>query len=220
MKGVAVVMAHANTSIRPRFSWIFLVGVLVVLAGCGAEAQIGGNRLEPQPAPDFTLVDQRGNVVQLSNLRGTVVVLTFIYTNCPDICPLIAQRLRATVARLPDSIGARVTMLAVTVDPARDTPAALQAFSETHGLANDPRWHALTGDPAALEAVWDAWSVNPAALLADDDHSHSDGTPTVEALLGHSTPVFVIDRQGRERTVFGGTFDPKVLAETLEALAR
>lgn len=215
-----MVMAHANASIRPRCGLALLVCALLALTGCGAEAQLGGNRLEPQPAPDFTLIDQRGEVVRLSDLRGDVVVLTFIYTHCPDICPLIAQRLRTTVARLPDSIGARVTMLAVTVDPARDTPAALQAFSETHGLANDPRWHALTGDPTALEAVWDAWSINPAALLADDDHGHGHGTPTVDTLLGHSTPVFVIDRQGRERTVFGGTFDPKDLAETLEALAR
>jgi protein SCO1/2 len=192
----------------------------VVLAACGSsEPPLAGNRLEPVPAPDFTLIDQRGQVVRLSDLKGNVVVLTFIYTNCPDICPLIAQRLRMTVERLPDATRQRVSLLAVTVDPARDTPQALAAFSATHGLADDPRWHALTGDVATLEAVWDAWSVNPAALLGDDGHEHSHGTPTVDLLRGHSTPVFVIDRQGRERAVLGGTFDPEDLAKTLEALA-
>src|SRR5579863_3326998 len=74
----------------------------------------------PAPAPDFKLEDQLGQNVTLSEFRGKVVVLTFLYTTCPDTCPIVTEKLHQARADL-GSDAARTAILAVSVDPTNDT---------------------------------------------------------------------------------------------------
>src|SRR3569833_2826638 len=104
----------------------------------------------PQPAPDFQLTDQLGNQLKLSQFAGKPVALTFLYTNCPDVCPIIASNLHAAYRQLGDQ-AKDVALGAVTVDPARDTQDQLKAFSDQRGLTNE--WHFMTGSPADLSNI-------------------------------------------------------------------
>ena len=100
---------------------LLLVSLAVALVACSESPKLAGTAFDPpQPAPDFTLTDQRGQSVQLSSYRGDAVALTFIYTNCTDVCPLIAEKLRRAYDALPPATQQKVQLLAVTVDPARD----------------------------------------------------------------------------------------------------
>src|SRR4029077_10929143 len=85
-----------------------------------------GTDLGSTAAPDFHLTDQLGKPIALSQFRGEPVVLTFLYTHCPDVCPITAETLHTTQAQLGKD-AARVTMLAVSVDPKGDTQTAVQA---------------------------------------------------------------------------------------------
>ena len=76
---------------------------------------------DPIEAPDFTLVDQYGNNVTLSNYEGKVVVLAFIYTSCPDVCLIISSNLQWAKMNLQEDLVDEVVFLSVTIDPARDT---------------------------------------------------------------------------------------------------
>ena len=97
-----------------------------------------------KPAPDFALRTADGRAVRLADLRGNAVVLNFVYTSCPDICPLHAERIAETQHLVNDTpVRDRVAFLTVTTDPSNDTPDVMRYYGPAHGL--DPaNWTFLT----------------------------------------------------------------------------
>lgn len=196
--------------------------VLLILSGCGnTTTKLTGTSLDKTPAPDFTLTDQNGKTVTLSSLRGNAIALTFIYTNCTDICPLIAQKFHTAYQDLPSSTQQHVKLLAVTVDPARDNQAALEKFSQVHELADNPNWHAMTGDRTTLESVWKAYYIDASGMTAEDAvPTNASPTPTVVgAPPAHTDAIFIIDKDGNERVLMRSSVDPKDIAANLKTLA-
>ncbi|MBI4013303.1 MAG: SCO family protein [Candidatus Rokubacteria bacterium] len=103
------------------------------------------------PAPSFALTTQQGDRIWLAHLRGRAVVLAFGCTGC-GVCPALVATLRDVARGLGGAAGRRVFFALVTVDPARDTPAALRRFARQQAL--DPAaWVLLTGSPAEIEVV-------------------------------------------------------------------
>src|SRR5690242_10734260 len=103
------------------------------------------------PAPPFTLTSQDGKPVALDDFRGKVVALTFIYTGCPDICPLLTQKMVDVQDALRDKFGAKIAFISISFDPERDTPEVLKDYAQFWGAAPEG-WSFLTG---SLEAVRD-----------------------------------------------------------------
>jgi len=165
-------------------------------------APLAGTTLAASPAPDFTLQDGvTGRSLSLGSLRGKVVVLTFLYTQCPDSCPLTAQLLRTARERV-GADGSRVTIVAVSTDPARDTPEAIRAFSAVHRLQAD--WHYLIGRREQLQPVWTAFGVR----------AESEPGRPVE----HSDAIYLIDARGRERALFHTDEKLETVVESLRTL--
>ncbi len=197
--------------------------LLLILSACGGSAKLSGTSLDKTPAPDFTLVDQRGQTVTLSSLRGNAIALTFIYTNCTDICPLIAQKLHTAYESLSPSVQQHVQLLAVTVDPARDNEAALQKFSEAHSLANTANWHAMTGDPNTLAKVWKEYYIDASGMILEDatpiPGAPASPTPDLaNAPPAHTDAIYIIDKDGNERVLMRSSVDPKDIANNLKTL--
>src|SRR5207245_9916824 len=90
-----------------------------------------GSHTGSVPAPNFSLIDQSGKQVSLSHFKGKPVVLTFLYTHCPDVCPLTAEKLHTVMQNL-GSNAQNVAVLAVSLDPKGDTPASVLNFSQVH----------------------------------------------------------------------------------------
>lgn len=188
-------------------------GGVLLLASCGGgNVKLTGSDLGEKPAPDFTLTDQRGEKVTLSAYHGKAVVLTFLYTNCPSTCPITAQALHTTNGLLSSKVREKVELLAVTVDPTHDTDAAMQQFSEVHGLASSPNWHFMNGTEAQLKPIWSAYYIDPGNLVMSPQ---SHGAPPA---LAHTDAVYVIDTKGRERVLLHSDLDPKKLASDLKTL--
>ena len=103
-------------------------------------------------APDFALTSQDGAEVTLESLRGKVVAVTFIYTWCPDICPMLTDKMARVQDELGPDFGTKVAFVSITVDPERDTPAVLKEYAEAFD-ANLAGWSFLTGAPAAVLEV-------------------------------------------------------------------
>lgn len=135
--------------------------------------------------PDFTLTDQYGLPVSLLDLRGRVVVLTFIYSRCPlpDYCPRMVTNLVQVHRRYQDRMDRDLTLLTVTFDPKYDSPEVLKTFAARYG-ANVPGWHFLTGSPEATAAVCASFGIE---YWLD------------EGLITHSLQTAIIDREGRLR---------------------
>ena len=137
------------------------------------------------PAPDFTLIDHRGRPASLETFKGRPVVMTFVYVNCHASCPILIERLKALEARNAD---APVAFVAVSLDPERDTPAALAAAAGQWGLGE--RWHLLTGEPRAVRALVRAHRVQWAPLPGGE--------------IAHENVVTFIDRRGRLAFTYRG----------------
>jgi len=134
---------------------------------------------------DFRLLDQDSHEVRLSEFRGKIVAIDFLYTRCPlpDVCP----RLAATFATLQRRFaGSDVVLLSITVDPDYDSPAVLAAYAKRWG-ADPTRWRFLTGDVARVaaqlgEVYW-----------------------TDEGSIGHNSTTSIIGRDGRLKAVVEGS---------------
>ncbi|HEU0167769.1 MAG TPA: SCO family protein, partial [Chloroflexota bacterium] len=149
----------ATVSAIATAALLVIAGAAFVLTRMNANSSglIGGMIVTGAPAaPDFTLTDQNGKQVTLSSYHGKTVALTFLYTHCPDVCPLIATTMATADKRLGADQG-QLEMLAVSVDPLGDTPPAVLKFDDDRGLTGVANWHYLGGSPAQLEKVWQAY---------------------------------------------------------------
>jgi protein SCO1 len=162
-----------------------------------------GTNLGGVPAPGFRLTDQFGKPVSLSQFAGKPVVLTFMYTHCPDVCPLMAEKLHTAMLDL-GSDAQRVAVVAISVDPKGDTVAAALNFSRVHHMVTF--WHFLTGTQAELAPVWSAYAI--------------DAQPQVATNSMHTAVLFVIDKQGRERMLLDQNFTPAQLTGEIKTLLK
>jgi protein SCO1/2 len=190
----------------------------LLLASCSRTPALGGTSLGMTPAPDFTLTDAANQQFSLHDYRGRVVVLTFLYTNCPDICPAIAGNL-ASVAHQLGSNASKFAFIAVSVDPVNDTPESVRTFTQDHDLGwLGDGWRYGLGRAAELAAVWSSYGIGAEPLPA------AASSPRLAALgfseIDHNAVLYLIDRQGRERTVLHYDVSVAQLTADLKALAR
>lgn len=189
---------------------IVVVGVVMVVHSRFSQSQaapaLRGTSLGQVPAPAFSLVDQTGATVSPRTLKGHPVVLVFSYTSCPDECPFTAELLRTTIQQL-GAQAPQVEWVAISVDPAGDTPQAATAFVAKHHLTG--YMHYLLGTRAQLAPLWHAYGIVP----ENDPYAASNG-----AEVQHGLGVFLLDGQGREQIYLGYPFDPSVLSADLRAL--
>ena len=182
-----------------------LLPVVLVLAGCGGASksqQFAGTPIEPPvAAPNFTLVDQSAKPVSPAAQRGRWLVVTFLYTHCPDVCPLIAAQLDKAIAT-PTGRRAQLRVIAVSVDPARDTLAAVRRYAVTHRL--EPTFHWGIGSRARLKRVWRAY--------------HVAAQPGPRGTVTHSTFELLVDPEGKERLLYDQTIKASELTGDLQKL--
>lgn len=155
-------------------------------------------------APGFALTSQDGKQVTLEDLRGQVVAVTFIYTWCPEICPMLTDKMARVQDALGADFGTKVAFVSITVDPERDTPEALRDYAAAFG-ANLAGWSFLTGDPAAVLEVAHRYGV--AVVMGADGQ------------VDHTLLTTLVDRRGSMRVQYlGYRFDPDEFRHDLQSL--
>ena len=183
---------------------VALTAAALLAAGASAAAPpaFDGGRIEnPSQLPGFTLHDQSGRKVSLEGQHGKLVLLTFLYTHCKDVCPLTAQNLSAAV-RLLGRKANDVRVLAVSVDPRGDTPKNVRHFIRSHRLA--PEFHYLIGSKAQLEPIWRVYGVTPVKRGKGD--------------LDHTLYTVLADGSGKARVLYDATATPTNVAHDLRLL--
>lgn len=121
----------------------------MLLSGCGDESFHGKDVSHLMPPLEFELVDERGEAVTEQVFAGRPVAMYFGFTHCPDVCPTTLARLAAAARRLPEEARGRLQLAFVSVDPARDGPAQLAAY--TAAFSDD--MVGLTGSQRQLQAL-------------------------------------------------------------------
>lgn len=188
--------------------WALVGSLAVALQASGgvvsaAPPRLHGDMVWPagaKRAPGFRLRDERGRLISLAGERGQVVLLTFMYSRCRQLCPIEGRMLAAAERRLGRST--RSLLLVVSVDPGGDTPATIRRFIGRAGLAG-ARWHWLIGSRSQLAPVWHAYRI--------------DVQPGGD--IGHSGALFLLDRRGYERAGYAIPFLPNLVAADVRTLA-
>jgi cytochrome oxidase Cu insertion factor (SCO1/SenC/PrrC family) len=104
---------------------------------------------------DLELVTQNGEDVRFFSdvLKDKIVLINFIFTHCQDACPMMTQKLKSSRALLDEQIRNRVHFISISIDPERDTPAAMKEFASRYDLADDSNWVFLTGAPENVNTI-------------------------------------------------------------------
>lgn len=190
-------MTPAAPTVAARRGGRALAATLALLAALVCACRRG----EPLPVlgtlPPFSLTERSGKTVGADDLRGRVWIAGFIFTRCPDICPVLTQRMATLQAPLAEGADP-VQLVAFSVDPGHDTSDVLRAYAERYGAG--PHWWFLTGSRDAIFTVLrDGFRV----AVADD------GPPN--APITHSDRFVLVDRTLRIRGYYHG-LDPDDLA--------
>ena len=150
-------------------AWI-LAFTLLITPGCLSNGEIDefyGEDINPPIAVnEFVLIDDKGEYVTMSQFEGQVVVVAFLFTRCPDICPVVSANLAFIAQELGELHGTSVQIITVTVDPWTDNSSVLGNYADVRGLS----WPHLTGSVEDLEPVWMNFDVGLATYDTDIDN--------------------------------------------------
>ena len=219
------------------------IGVLVSSCAKPSPVLLGTKMTKVIPAVDFSLTDQKGAAYRLSAAKGKVVVLSFIYTHCDDICPFVALKIK-DARDLLGPLAEKVEFVAVTTDPERDTPEVNAAYSRDAGLYDS--WHFVTGSVVDVKKVWTDFGIGVHKVadsvpakgegsdkgMADMNDDASKGLSQPDITHGksigdkfgggyevtHTAPFWFIDPRGNLRAVMNADAAPGDLVANVKAL--
>ena len=157
-----------------------------------------------KPAPPLQLHNYLGQPVNIDSYRGKAVLVTFLYTSCPDICPLITSNLRVALNLMGKAKAAKVQIIAVSVDPRGDTPKAVAAFLARHGMTG--RMQYLIGSAKELARVWKAWGVG------------SERDAQQPQFINHTGLVYGVTASGKRLTLYASSFQPSEIVHDVPLL--
>lgn len=192
----------------PRlFALLAAVVLAAGLIGCQPD-----NVIDDLSDTSYELLNRDSAAVSFpQQVEGDIVVLGYIYTHCPDVCPMTT----ANMKQARDQLGAPddVQFVTVTFDPLRDTPSVMQRYSETWGVA-DTDWMFLTGDTTTVNRMMRRIGIR---------HQVTDTTTTESGeeiyFISHTDLVTLIDEDGRIRQHYSGSrTPPEILVEDINKL--
>jgi protein SCO1/2 len=186
------------------------------LAGCGSSSQSqataasgeshfsGAEASPPQPEAPLRLDNYLGEPVNIASYKGKAVLVTFIYTHCPDVCPLIVSHIKTALALLGPK-AKDVQVVAVSTDPRGDNRKTVTTFLKERGMTG--RMQYLIGTRAELGRVWKDWNVVSKPAKAGRD------------LVEHSALIYGISADGKVTTLYPANFRPSQLVHDVPLLA-
>ena len=164
----------------------------------------GSEAIPAENAPPLSLRNYNGERVNIDQYRGKAVLLTFLYTKCPDVCPIIASNLGVALNAMGPAKASKVQVIAVSVDPRGDTPKAVSVFLARHGMAGRMKY--LIGDAHELAPVWEAWNVG------------SEPDSVNPEFVAHSALIYGISAKGLLTTIYPSNFNPSQIVHDLPKL--
>jgi protein SCO1 len=155
--------------------------------------------------PPLALHNYIGTPVNITSYRGKAVLVTFLYVHCPNVCPIITSKLHTALQDMSPTERSEVQIIAVSVDPRGDTPAAVAKFLADHEMTG--RMQYLIGTLGQLGPVWKNWYVG----------SERESDPE---LVAHTALVYGVTASGKIATLYQSSFNPSQIVHDVPLLAR
>ena len=171
---------------------------------------------------EFSLMNFDGNMTNLSDFNGQVLIVSFVYSRCPDVCPIVSANLRWVAEQLPNDYGTNFSIIAITVDPWWDTSGVLAEYAMRQAID----WPHLTGDVETMQPIWESFHVGLQTYLntsATEDNSTEDNQTTgrhhPDYLVDHSTATIIIDKSHQQRVRWNDMdWEPTLFIKDLQYL--
>ena len=192
-------------------------------AAAADDSNPGGGALvdPPHRVQDFTLTSHTGDSISLHEMRGRAVLMFFGYTHCPDVCPTTLAAYRRVKQALGDDAD-HVNFVFISVDGTRDTPDVLTDYLSKF----DPDFIGMTGDEATLRQMGTEYGLmfQPETINVghehEDEHEHDHNLDDENYFVQHTSPSFLIDRDGYLRMVYFYGTEPEIIAEGIRQVLR
>ncbi len=182
---------HTNRFILT--GWLIILLFIIKTAGCDRLSVI-----ESFDGTEFTLVDQFDEEIRFpESFKGNVLLVSYVYTHCPDICPMITYNLRDVQRALPEADN--FMLISISFDPDRDTPEILYQYAENYRL-DQQNWRLLTGERAQVEELLKKLQI---ATVKTPTRFAEDDTPIY--FIDHTDRVTLIDKRGQVRRNYPGS---------------
>jgi protein SCO1/2 len=189
---------------------VFFMLAFMLLTDPARSSAAAGSRLAViRPAPDFALTTQSGDTLRLADLKGRVLLVSFIFTTCNGTCPATTHRM----VQVQDALkanglwkGGRIRLLSISLDPARDKPEVLRDYMKLYEV-DASHWTFLTGSPEQITKTLGSWGMW--------------ARPAANGQLDHPSRVFLVDTQGRIREIYNLAFlKPAWVVEDIQLLLK
>lgn len=206
--------AQQMSAMRNRFRYSAFPLLLLVF---GVMLTTGCNTPEIKDSmedADYKLVNhQNSDMTFPEDFEGSYTIVGYIYTHCPDVCPLIISNMKKIQEKVEAEVDEPVQFVAVSFDPERDDPKTLRKYFNSHDLGNPP-WTFLTGDTTTVNSFMDRMGIFT-------EVSYSSTTESGEEVyfITHTDRVSLFDKKGRLRQHYrGSSIPPEVLVEDIHSL--
>jgi protein SCO1/2 len=184
-----------------------MTSLALLILAAGAPAEPASRLAVIRPAPDFALTTQDEDTLRSADLKGRVLLVSFIFTTCNGSCPATTHRMgqvQQALAARGLTKGGKVRLLSISLDPARDTPEVLRHYGKLYD-ADPASWTFLTGPRERVEKVIAAWGMW--------------ARPAAGGQLDHPSRVFLVDGRGRIREIYNLDYlKPAWVVEDVELL--
>ena len=190
--------------------YLFLIQGILLISGCGNHFNLNENVTDK----NLTLINQDSIKVNYPEIiKNKIAVIGFIYTHCPDICPLTTHNMQLVEEKLSTDELNKVKFYLISFDPERDTPSILKQYAEVRNI-NMTHWELLTGDKNAIDTLLNEFNVK---AIHDDTVYKKQGQP--EYFIIHTDRISLVDEDGILRTNYkGSTAKPEELVNDIKYL--
>tara|TARA_B110000014_G_C20072456_1_gene559468 strand:- start:256 stop:903 length:648 start_codon:yes stop_codon:yes gene_type:complete len=205
-----------------------MLTICILLPGCTSPSpeidefygdDLPGNDSE-YAVNEFSLFKADGNLTNLSDYEGQVLIVSFIYSRCPDVCPIVSSNLRWVSQQLSDDFGTNFSIISITVDPWYDNQNTLGEYATVRNLS----WPHLTGEIAELEPIWESFHVGLQTYVNmtyedDENNTETTGRHHPDYLVDHSTATIILDKEHVQRVRWNDLdWEPSLFAEDVKKL--
>ena len=206
---------HSSNKSLHSLNLLLLVAFsLAYLLGCNSpnNSNLYGTALNNHDGSRFSLLDENDFEVTDQTYMGQVHLITFLFTNCTSLCPLVTSGVKQSLERLEDTRNTPV--LIISVDTKGDTIESRNAFKNRWGLSSN--WRYLNGNKEELNTIWKSFYLNPQEAAIESLNSQMNRKYDII----HSSPVYIVDDEGRPAVVHTNPIDPDHLHEDLIRISK
>tara|TARA_B110000116_G_C16697386_1_gene518117 strand:- start:18 stop:680 length:663 start_codon:yes stop_codon:yes gene_type:complete len=205
----------SHNIVKLKFNYLALIITLIVFISCDfkSEPSYIGTLLDNHDSYKFSLKDHSNRIIDSGNHGSNVAILTFMFTECTDVCPILTHNIKKALNEIPQKND--IPIIIISVDPENDSIQNMKQFVKKWDLTSN--WSFVTGNSDELDQIWSSYFINPQKY----SRPIQGGVKGINSALVerqtviHSSPVYILDKKGTAKVLHTNPINPTNLAHDI-----